>query len=172
MCWNFFACTILSWSAAFCTTVLRLFVWSIINLGSFCPAVSCWDRYSEVLLVASWTVNMQIVGEYYFILYFIYLLNFFVFSFDLNLRVFVAHGLVGSWAYGWVTVSANFPCGRFCPYLGCGVTPSHLSVLLPVCSTIVTWFFKDNLGFCQLWLIKKATLTIWQVPTLEYEKSH
>ena len=74
------------------------------------------------------------------------------------------------WAHGWVTVSASLPWGRFCPYLGWRVTSSHLSVPLPLCSIIVTWLLKDNLGFCQLWLIKKATWTIWQVPTLEYEK--
>ena len=52
------------------------------------------------------------------------------------------------WAHGWVTVSASLPCGRFCPYLGWGVTSSHLSVSLPLCSIIVMWLLKANLGFC------------------------
>ena len=86
----------------------------------------------------------QIVGEYFFVLYF-YLLNF-LFS-PLTLPVFWS--LCGLQTCGWVTVSARLPCSRFCPYLGWGVTSSHLSVSLPLCSIIiVTWLLKYNLGFC------------------------
>ena len=69
-------------------------------------------------------MNVQIVVEYlFFVLYFIHLLNFFVF-FLLTLPV--CWSLFEFWAHGWVTVSASLPCGRFCPYLGWGVTSRHL----------------------------------------------
>ena len=41
-------------------------------------------------------MNVQIVEEYYFVLYFIYLLNFFVFSFDFAC-VLEFVWLMGSW---------------------------------------------------------------------------
>ena len=47
-------------------------------------------------------------------------------------------------------VSASLSSGRFCPYLGWGVTSSHLSVLLPLCTIriILMWLLKDNERFC------------------------
>ena len=42
------------------------------------------------------------------------------------LTLSVCWSLCDFWAHGWVTVSASLPCGRFCPYLGWGVTSSHL----------------------------------------------
>ena len=81
--------------------------------------------------------------EYFFVLFCILFicLIFFVFSFDcLFAGVCVVYK-----APGWVTVSASLPCGRFFHYLGCGVTPSHLSVPLPLCSIIIVmWLLKDN----------------------------
>ena len=67
-------------------------------------------------------MKVQIVGEYYFILYLFICL---IFLFSL-LTLPVCWSLWGLQAHGWVTVNASLPCGRFCPYLGCGVTPSHL----------------------------------------------
>ena len=49
---------------------------------------------------------------------------------------------------GLQSCSASLPYGRFCPYLSWRVISSHLSVSLPLCSIIVTWFLADNLGFC------------------------
>ena len=69
----------------------------------------------------------------FFVLYFIYLLN---------LALPVCCSLCGLLAHGWATVSASLPCGKFCPYLGWDVTPSHLLVALALC------VLKDNLGFC------------------------
>ena len=45
-------------------------------------------------------MNVQIVEEYYFVLYFIYLLNFFVFSFDFACVL----EFVWLMAHGWVVV--------------------------------------------------------------------
>ena len=83
---------------------------------------------------------MQIVVDYFYLLYFFIYLIFYCFSSDfasvLGVGVFMVFGL----------------CGRFCPYLGCGVT--HFSVPLPlhlhtitVIIIIVMWLLKDNLGF-------------------------
>ena len=93
-------------------------------------------------------MNVQIVGEYFFGFCISICLTF---SFSL-LTLGVCWGLCGLWTHGWVTVSASLPCGRFCPCLGWGVTSSHLSVSLPLCSIIiiVTWLLKYNLGFCKL----------------------
>ena len=140
---------VLSCSAAFCTTVLRFCVWSIFNGGSFCPAVSCWDRYSEVLLFALWTLNVQIFVGSVFLFCILFICLIFLFSL---LTLPVCWSLCGLQAHGLVTVSASLPFGRFCPYLRWGFTPSHLSVSLPLCSIIiiVTWLLTDNLGFCSV----------------------
>ena len=86
-------------------------------------------------------MNVQIAGEYFFVLYF-YLRNFFVFSIDLP----VYWSLCGLQTRDWVTVSASLPFGRFCPYLGWGVTSSHLSVSLPLCSIIPKINICNNVG--------------------------
>ena len=72
-----------------------------------------------------------------------------IFLFSL-LTLRVCWSLCGLQARGRVMVRVSLPCGRFCPYLGWpwAVTSSHLSVPVPLCSVIVTWLLKDNLGFC------------------------
>ena len=127
---------VLSCSAAFCTTVLRLCVWSMFNEGSFCPAVSCWDRYSEFLLVALWTVNVQMVAEYFFVWYFIYMLNFLL---CLCAGVCVVYRLMA----GLQSVPA-FPVVDFV-LIWVGFSP--LAICWSLCLIIVTCLLKDNLGF-------------------------
>ena len=84
-------------------------------------------------------MNVQIFGECIFVFFFVYLLNFFSFSFDFAcvLEFCVGYGLM-------LQSVPAFPVVGFV-LIWVGVSPLvNLSLLLPLCSIIVTWLLKDN----------------------------
>ena len=75
-------------------------------------------------------MNVQIVVECFFVLYFYIFHFFYFFSSDfasmLGVVVCTVYGLMAGF-----TVSARLPCSRFCPYFGWALTSTQLSDTLP-----------------------------------------